>query len=440
VSGGLRFDGKVVIVTGAGGGLGRAHALEFAKRGAKVVVNDLGGDTKGENTGALSRAADKVVAEIAALGGSAVPNYDSVLDGAKIVQTAVDAFGRVDIVVNNAGILRDVSLHRMADKDWDLIHAVHVKGAYAVTRAAFPLMREQGFGRIINTSSAAGLYGNFGQANYAAAKMALVGFTSAVAKEGAKRNVFCNAIAPVAGSRMTATVMPEELVNRLKPEYVSPLVAYLCHDSCVENGSVFEVGAGWTAKVRLQRSAGLFLPLTGVTAEAIGANWPQVCQFDANADYPTSTQTSMAPLMANLENVGDATAAAAPAVGSQGSESSVSAAGFKVSAVFENLAQTIAKQGEKLQQEVGGTFRFDVTNDAKQQVSWIIALPKQGHAGVRIGAKTDKADVTFAANDAVALGVLTGSTNPQSAFMSGQLKIGGNVALASKLTKLKAKL
>ncbi len=436
----LRFDGKVVIVTGAGGGLGRAHALEFAKRGAKVVVNDLGGDTKGDSAGGSSRAADKVVSEIRAAGGTAVANYDSVLDGGKIVATAVEAFGRVDVLINNAGILRDVSFHRMADKDWDLIHDVHVKGAYAVTRAAFPLMREQGFGRIINTSSAAGLYGNFGQANYSAAKMALVGFTSSLAKEGAKRNVFCNAIAPVAGSRMTATVMPEELVNRLKPEYVSPLVAYLCHDSCQENGSVFEVGAGWTAKVRLQRTAGLFLPLSGVTPEAIAAKWDQVTRFDEHADYPNSTQNSMAPLMANLENVGDAAAAAAPAVGGQGSQNSVSADGFKVSAVFENLAQTIAKSGDKLQQEVGGTFRFDVTNDAKKQVSWLIALPKQGHAGVRIGAKTDKADVVFAAADDVAVGVLTGAQNPQSAFMSGQLKITGNIALASKLTKLKAKL
>jgi len=436
---GLRFDNRVVIVTGAGGGLGRSHALEFARRGAKVVVNDLGGDTKGDQGGS-ARAADKVVDEIRALGGTAVANYDSVLDGAKIVKTAVDAFGRVDVVINNAGILRDVSFHRMADRDWDLIHDVHVKGAYAVTRAAFPLMRDQGYGRIINTSSAAGLYGNFGQANYSAAKMALVGFTSALAKEGAKRNVLVNAIAPVAGSRMTATVMPEELVNRLKPEYVSPLVAYLCHESATENGSVFEVGAGWCAKVRLQRTAGLFLPLTGVTAEAFSSHWEQICKFDDHADYPTNTQNSMAPLMANLENTGDAAAAGEPAVGGGGSASSVSVAGFKASAVFENLAQTVAKSGDALQGQVGGTFRFDVTNGAGKQATWVIALPKLGAAGVRVGGKDDKADVTFAAEDDVVVGILTGGQNPQQAFMSGQLKIKGNVALASKLTKLKAAL
>lgn len=223
------------------------------------------------------------------------------LEGDKIVKTAIEKFGRVDIIINNAGILRDVSFHRMTQRDWDLIFDVHCKGAYAVTRAAWPYMRDQGYGRIINTSSAAGLYGNFGQGNYSAAKMALVGFTTALAKEGAAKNVFVNAIAPLAGSRMTATVMPAELVDRLKPEYVSPLVAYLCHESSKENGNIYEVGAGWVAKVRLQRSAGVFMPLDAVTAERVAASIEQIGKFDERADYPLTTQQSMGPVMTNLE-------------------------------------------------------------------------------------------------------------------------------------------
>ncbi|MGY8850794.1 MAG: SDR family NAD(P)-dependent oxidoreductase, partial [Pseudomonadales bacterium] len=160
----IRFDQKVAIVTGAGGGLGRAYALEFARRGARVVVNDLGGSGSGD--GSSSAAADKVVAEIVAAGGDAVANYDSVEQGDSIVQSAIDNFGRVDIVVNNAGILRDASFAKMTDQDWELIYKVHVDGAYKVTKAAWPHMLAQGYGRIIFTTSAAGIYGNFGQANY----------------------------------------------------------------------------------------------------------------------------------------------------------------------------------------------------------------------------------------------------------------------------------
>lgn len=224
----LRFDGKVAIVTGAGAGLGRDYALLLASRGAKVVVNDLGASFKGE--GANSRAADVVVEEIKKRGGVAVANYDSVEFGDKIVKTAVDAFGTVDIVVNNAGILRDVSFQKMTEQDWDLIMKVHLKGTFSVTRAAWNIMREKGYGRIINTSSSAGIFGAFGQANYAAAKLGLHGFTQSLAKEGDKRNIKVNTIAPLAGTRMTETVMPKELVEALKPEYVAPLVALLAHD------------------------------------------------------------------------------------------------------------------------------------------------------------------------------------------------------------------
>ena len=248
----LRFDGKVAIVTGAGAGLGRAYALLLASRGAKVVVNDLGGSFKGE--GGSSKAADVVVDEIRKAGGTAVANYDSVEFGDKIVKTAVDAFGTVDIVINNAGILRDISFMKMKDQDWDLIMMVHLKGSYSVTKAAWNIMRDKQYGRIINTSSSAGIFGSFGQVNYSTAKMGLHGFSQSLAKEGEKRNIKVNTIAPLAGTRMTETVMPPELVNALKPEFVAPLVAYLAHESCPESGSLYEVGAGYIAKQRWNRS------------------------------------------------------------------------------------------------------------------------------------------------------------------------------------------
>ncbi|KAG7132173.1 Peroxisomal hydratase-dehydrogenase-epimerase like protein [Verticillium longisporum] len=254
----LRFDDQVVVVTGAGGGLGKVYALFFASRGASVVVNDLGGSFKGEGTS--SKAADVVVNEIKAAGGKAVANYNSVEDGDKIIETAIQAFGRIDILINNAGILRDISFKNMTDQDWDLIMKVHVRGAYKCARAAWPHFRKQKYGRVINTASAAGLFGSFGQANYSAAKLAMVGFTETLAKEGAKYNILSNVIAPIAASRMTETVMPPDVLENLKPDWVVPLVAVLVHKSNTEeNGTIWEVGAGHVAKFRWERSSGLLL-------------------------------------------------------------------------------------------------------------------------------------------------------------------------------------
>jgi len=295
----LRFDGKVAVVTGAGNGLGKAYALLLASRGAKVVVNDLGGSTHGE--GASNKAADLVVDEIKAAGGEATANYDSVEFGDKIVQTAVDAYGRVDILINNAGILRDVAFHKMSQKDWDLIYTVHLKGTYSTMRAAIDHMRNQKYGRIINVCSSAGLYGNFGQANYSAAKLGILGLSKTIAREGASKNIKCNVIAPIAGSRMTATVMPEELLNALRPEYVAPIVAYLAHESCASSGSVFELGAGWCAELRWQRAKGSVLPAGNTSPEAVSAMWDKVTNFDDEPDYPESAQDSLGTVLSAVE-------------------------------------------------------------------------------------------------------------------------------------------
>ncbi|KAM5348395.1 hypothetical protein ACJ41O_008219 [Fusarium nematophilum] len=282
----LRYDGQVVVVTGAGGGLGKAYATFFGSRGASVVVNDLGGSAKGE--GNSTKAADVVVNEIKAAGGKAVANYDSVENGERIIETAINAFGRIDILINNAGILRDISFKNIKDEDWDLIIKVHVKGSYKCARAAWPYFRKQKYGRVINTASAAGLFGNFGQTNYSAAKLAMVGFTETLAKEGAKYNILCNVIAPVAASRMTETIMPPDVLANLKPDWVVPLVAVLVHkNNTNETGGIFEVGAGHVAKLRWERSSGLLLKADdSYTPGAIIKNWNKVVDF-SQPQYPT---------------------------------------------------------------------------------------------------------------------------------------------------------
>src|ERR1043165_5251613 len=295
----LRYDGRVALVTGAGGGLGRSHALLLASRGAKVVVNDLGGSFTGD--GKSSSAADKVVAEIKEKGGEAVANYDSVTDGDKIVKTAIDTFGKLDILINNAGILRDVSFQKMTAQDWDLIYKVHVEGTYKITAAAWNLMRDAGYGRIVNTSSAAGIYGNFGQANYSMAKLGIHGFTQTLAAEGRKRNVIVNTIAPIAGSRMTDTVLPKELLEALKPEYVSALVAKLAHESMEESGGLYEVGGGFYAKLRWERAAGkTFRHGRNISPEDIESSWKDISGF-TKTEHPGSVAESMQPIMANVE-------------------------------------------------------------------------------------------------------------------------------------------
>ncbi|QPG94718.1 bifunctional hydroxyacyl-CoA dehydrogenase/enoyl-CoA hydratase fox2 [Epichloe festucae Fl1] len=288
----LRFDNQVVVVTGAGGGLGKAYALFFASRGASVVVNDLGASFQGE--GNSTKAADVVVDEIKKAGGKAAANYDSVENGDKIIETAIQNFGRVDVVINNAGILRDVSFKNMTDQDWDLIMKVHVKGAYKVARAAWPHFRKQKYGRVINTASAAGLFGNFGQTNYSAAKLAMVGFTETLAKEGAKYNIMSNVIAPIAASRMTSTVMPPDVLEQLKPEWVVPLVAVLVHSSnSAENGGIFEVGGGHVAKLRWERSGGLLLKAdSSYTPSAILKKWDHVVDF-SKPQYPSGPNDFM---------------------------------------------------------------------------------------------------------------------------------------------------
>lgn len=279
----LRYDGRVAIVTGAGNGLGREYAKLLSSRGAKVVVNDLGGGISG--TGSSSKAADDVVAEINADGGEAVANYDSVTDGEKIVQTAIAAFGRIDIIINNAGILRDVSFRKMSQQDWDLIYQVHSLGPFKVLKAAWPHMEKNQYGRIVNISSPAGLYGNFGQVNYSAMKRAICGFSLAMAAEGKKKNIQVNVIAPIAQSRLVATVMPEDIMKTMSPSNVANFVAYLCHETCPSTGDIFELAGRWIAKMRWQRSEGVVLG-ENYSVDDVAANFAQICDFGGKNDHP----------------------------------------------------------------------------------------------------------------------------------------------------------
>ena len=289
----LRFDERVVIITGAGGGLGRSHALELARRGARILVNDPGSAVDG--SGSSTFAADRVVEEISALGGIAVPNHDSVATaegGKAIVQAAVDAFGRVDVLINNAGILRDKAFHSMDSTMIDSVVDVHLKGALYVSQPAFRLMREQGYGRIVNTSSASGLFGNFGQANYGAAKSGLAGLTRVLAIEGAGHGIQVNAIAPVAATRMTQDILGD-LVAKVAPESVSPLVAFLAHEQCPVNGHVYSVAGGRIARIVVVETHGVVLSEN--TAEAIRAQLPLIDQLEGSEYHqPSSLEDEMA--------------------------------------------------------------------------------------------------------------------------------------------------
>ena len=285
---------KVAVVTGGGAGIGRSYCLLFSSLGAKVVVNDLADP-------------DSVVAEIKKSGGQAVPAKFSCEDGDAIIKTAVDAYGRVDILVNNAGILRDKAFNNMDDNLWFPVLNTHLRGTYKCTKAAWPYFLKQKYGRVLNTTSTSGIYGNFGQSNYAAAKCGILGFSRALALEGKKYNIFVNTIAPNAGTAMTRTVMPEEFVQAFKPHYIAPLVALLCSDSAPDpTGNLYEVGSGWQGQTRWQRSGGHGFPVdVKLQPEHVAAQMARITNFDdGRADNPSDQSAGLQSIMANSQNKG----------------------------------------------------------------------------------------------------------------------------------------
>jgi len=283
----IRFDGKVAIVTGAGGGLGREHALELARRGAKVVVNDLGGSMDG--SGGSSDAAKAVVEEITAAGGEAIANGSSVTDDAGValmVKHAMDAWGRIDILVANAGVLRDKSFSKMEIADFDFVLDVHLLGTVKPTKAVWEIMKAQNYGRIVVTTSSSGLYGNFGQTNYGAAKLGIVGFMNTLKLEGQKNNIHVNAIAPVAATRMTESLMPPEISARLAPRYVTPGVVFLCSEDA-PTGAILTAGAGAFALARIVETEGVYLGEAGLSVEEVRDNWSRIADETGQRAYVT---------------------------------------------------------------------------------------------------------------------------------------------------------
>jgi NAD(P)-dependent dehydrogenase (short-subunit alcohol dehydrogenase family) len=276
----IDFSGKVAIVTGAGGGLGRCHALELAKRGAKVVVNDLGGSVDG--SGGSSEAAEKVVSEIKEAGGEAIANGSSVSDRTgvdNLVKQTMDEWGRIDILINNAGILRDKSFKKMELDDFQLVIDVHLMGSVNCTKAVWPIMSEQGFGRIVMTTSPSGLYGNFGQANYGAAKLGLVGFMNTLKIEGQKNNIRINAISPVAATRMTENLMPQEMLEKLGPELVTYGVVYLCTDDA-PSGTILQAMGGRYSVAAVCENQGVDLG-EKASVEAVAENWAKISDLSS---------------------------------------------------------------------------------------------------------------------------------------------------------------
>ncbi len=416
--GAIRFDDRVAIVTGAGAGLGRVYALELAKRGAKVVVNDLGGARDG--TGAGSEAADLVVGEIKAAGGEAVANYDSVATpegGQSIVDTAIDAFGRLDILINNAGILRDKTLAKMEPENWDAVMDVHLKGAYNVTRPAFVKMRENRYGRIILTTSGAGLYGNFGQTNYSAAKMGLIGLMNTVNLEGEKHNIRVNTIAPVAATRLTDDILPPEFFEKLKPEFVAPMVLYLCSEQCPVTGAVYNAGMGYFNRAAVVTGPGIVvgdgkeIP----TPEAVATSMDKIKSLDGAEEFPNAT-AAFGPM---LDAFSPKKKEAAPA----------GSGGPTVSDIFAGL--TDAFQADQAT-DVDVVFQFDISGEAGG--SWQVVV-KDGACEVAEGSHGSPT-TTIKMGDEDFVKMITGELNAMAAYTGGKLKIEGDLMKSQLIEKL----
>ncbi|OIP43580.1 MAG: short-chain dehydrogenase [Deltaproteobacteria bacterium CG23_combo_of_CG06-09_8_20_14_all_51_20] len=413
----IRFDGRVAIVTGAGAGLGKAYALELAKRGAKVVVNDLGGSREGR--GGSTMAADAVVEEIKKTGGEAVADYNSVATsegGEGIVQTAIKAFGRCDILINNAGILRDKTLAKMEPETWNALMDVHLKGAYNVTRPAFEKMREGRYGRIIFTTSAAGLYGNFGQANYSAAKMGLIGFMNTVKLEGERHNIKANTVAPIAGTRLTEDILPPEIFAKLKPEFVAPIVLYMASEACKENGMIVNAGMGYfnRAAVVTGKGAALGKGDAAPSPEDILKNWDAVNSIDGAVEYSNATE-SFAPLF-------EAGSGSQEAPKAEGGE-------LTVTKIFEGLPK--AFRAEKAA-GVDVVFQFVISGTAGG--SWFASI-KEGACKVEEGAhKSPTTTIKMKDEDFVKL--IKGELNAMAAFTGGKLRVEGDIMKSQLIEKL----
>jgi NAD(P)-dependent dehydrogenase (short-subunit alcohol dehydrogenase family)/acyl dehydratase/putative sterol carrier protein len=412
----IRFDGRVAIVTGAGAGLGRVYALELAKRGARVVVNDLGGARDG--SGGSAGPADTVVQEILSSGGQAVANYDSVATpegGEAIVKTAIDTFGRVDILINNAGILRDKTLVKMAPSEWSAVVAVHLNGAYNVSRPAFLKMRENGYGRIVVTTSSAGLYGNFGQTNYSAAKLALVGFMNTLKLEGQKHNIVVNAISPVAATRLTEDILPPDILDKLKPEFVAPLVVYLCSEQCRVTGAIYNAGMGCFSRAAVVTGPAVVVGdgLTPPTPEQVHGQWDAINRLDGAVESHSATE-ALGVMLAAFEPKGKTT---------------VSPATTAVKSVFDRMPEAFLADKAA---GVNVVFQYRITG--ARGGDWFVSI-KDGACAVGQGTHQEPTTTIVMADDDF-LALISRKLNAMQAFTSGKLKIEGDLMKSQLIEKL----
>jgi NAD(P)-dependent dehydrogenase (short-subunit alcohol dehydrogenase family)/acyl dehydratase/putative sterol carrier protein len=415
----IRFDDRVAIVTGAGAGLGKAYALELGRRGAKVVVNDLGGARDGSGDGSATPA-DEIVAEIEKLGGEAVANYDNVATvegGENIVKTALEAFGSVDILINNAGILRDKSFVKMDPDNWQAVLDVHLNGAYNVTRPAFAVMKEKGYGRIVMTTSAAGLYGNFGQTNYSAAKMGLVGLMNTLKLEGQKYDVKVNTIAPLAASRLTEDVLPPEFFEKMKPEFVVPMTIYLCSEGCPVTGNIYNAGMGFYNRAAMFTGPGAIL--------AGDADPPSVEDIRDAAKKLSSVDKAREYFQLN-EQIGDVlTAFTAPPP-----EANDTASGFN------SAAEIFAAMPGAFNAEAAGgvdvVFQYNIKGELGGDWSCTI---KDNACAVTKG-NHDAPVCTLKMDDTNFLAMMSGTLGAMQAYTSGKLRIEGDIMKSQLIEKL----
>jgi NAD(P)-dependent dehydrogenase (short-subunit alcohol dehydrogenase family)/putative sterol carrier protein len=417
----IRFDDRVAVITGAGAGLGRVYALEMAKRGARVVVNDLGGARDGSGQGSSSPA-DQVVEEIQALGGEAVANYDNVATvegGENIIKTALDAFGTVDIVINNAGILRDKSFLKMEPEHWQAVLGVHLHGAYHVTRPAMAVMKAKGYGRILMTTSAAGLYGNFGQTNYTAAKMGLVGLMNTLNLEGQKYNIKVNTIAPVAASRLTEDILPPDFIDKLKPELVAPMALYLASEQCPVSGHIYNAGLGCFNRAAMVTGPGAVvgdgqeIP----TAEQLAAQWKQVADLKGAKEYQ-GVNAQIGDLLNAFANP------------SAGADPDDAAAGLtSVSDVFDAMPDSFVAEAAA---GVEVVFQYNISGDGGGD--WYSDV-KDGTCSVESGSH-EKPTCTLKMEACDFLDLMNGKLPAMQAYTSGKLKIEGDIMKSQLLEKL----